>query len=198
MTRPSPSPFRALVRLAALAAAISLASCSGPFGRRTSDQAASAPPVNAAPETTAVPEAPVSPELDAIEHTIAELDTLAARAGLEIAPLVEASDSVHVAGADAEAARLRWARWGEPWNAKLAAIERALPPEPANGTSHSLRYANRSVRTVIYELRLIAPQDPDQPVPLRADAEKHLDNARRALVDAKALAARARVETAGV
>lgn len=198
MTRLSIISPRVLVRFAALAAAISLASCSSPFGRRTSDEAASAPPASAAPESTSVLETPVSPELAAIEHAIAELDTLAARAAVEIAPLVEASDSVYSAAADAEAARLRWARWGEPWNAKLAALERALPPEPANGASHSLRYANRSVRTVIYELRLVPSVDPEQPVPPRADAEKHLDNARRALVDARALAARARVETAGV
>lgn len=192
------STLRAPARLALLAAALALASCSSPFGRRSTDEAASAPPAGAAPETTSLRETPVSPELDAIERTIAELDTLAARAAVEIAPLGEASDSVHVGGADPEAARLRWARWGEPWNAKLAALERALPPEPAHGTSHSLRYANRSVRTVIYELRLIATLEPEQPVPLRTDAEKHLDNARRALVDARSLAARARIEAAGI
>lgn len=191
----SSKPFARAARVAALFAGLALAlvSCSRPGARTSSDEAASA-----LPETTAVRTAPVTPELDALESTLGALDTLAARAADEITPLVIASDSVYVGGADPEAAKLRWAQWGEPWNAKLASLERGLPAESASGASHALRYANRSVRMVIYELRLIPSADPEQPVPLRADAQKHLENARRALVETRQLIARARIEGAGV
>jgi hypothetical protein len=177
----------ALVALAAIA----LSGCARKAAPPATETAA------VAPAPVAVRGAPADPELDALEQVAGELDSLIERGGRESLALAAHTDSVAAGTLDAAVAGERWLAWGEPWVARVAALERTLPPMPSPDAPVARRAAHREVRLALYELRLLPSNDPEHLLPLRDDCVRHAANARRALDTARGLLAQARAESLG-
>lgn len=194
------STCRSGARLAAIALCVALAALAATScGRRGSPaNSASATTTPAVPASPApAPPDPGSPEVQALEKAATELDTLVAHVEAETAHLVKATDPTATDTTGLGPARLAWEAWGEPWVAKLAAIERALPPAPAPGEAPALMQAHRRLRIAFYELRMIPWVGPEQPLPLQADYTQHVSNARDALTATREFLAQARRESSG-